>query len=90
VFGFGCGGLIPLFGLLTVARFGAARLGHMMGAALLLMLPLQLLGLPFATAVFDRTGSYVPAFMTFLALYAIAVVVLTRMPADSVKPKTGR
>jgi len=89
VFGLGCGGLIPLFGLLIVARFGAARLGHMMGAALLLMLPLQLLGLPFATGVFDRTGSYVPAFMTFLAFYAMAVVVLTRMPADPVKPKTG-
>jgi predicted MFS family arabinose efflux permease len=89
VFGLGCGGLVPLFGLLTVARFGAARLGHMMGAALLLMLPFQLLGLPFATAVFDHTGSYVPAFMTFLVFYAIAVVVLTRMPADSVKPQTG-
>jgi len=86
VFGLGCGGVIPLFGLLTVARFGAARLGQMMGAALLLMLPFQLLGLPFATAVFDRTGSYVPAFLTFLVLYAIAGMVLTRMPSGSARP----
>ena len=57
IFGLGCGGLIPLFGLLIVARFGAARLGRRMGAAFLVMLPFQLLGLRFATAVFDRTGS---------------------------------
>ncbi len=81
VFGLGCGGLIPLFGLLTVARFGAARLGRMMGAMLLVMLPFQLLGLPFATAVFDRTGSYAPAFVTFLGLYATAIVVLSRLPS---------
>ncbi len=85
VFGLGCGGLIPLFGLLTVARFGAARLGHMMGATMLVMLPFQLLGLPFATAVFDRTGSYDPAFSTFLGLYALAVLVLARLPAGSVE-----
>ena len=84
VFGLGCGGLIPLFGLLTVARFGDARLGRMMGAAFLLMLPFQLLGLPFATAVFDRTGSYTPAFVAFLCFYAVAMVVLYRLPSGSV------
>ena len=85
LFGFGCGGLIPLFGLLTVARFGAARLGSMMGAALLLMQPFQLLGLPFATAVFDHTGSYTPAFVVFLGLYIAAAIMLSRLtlgPAD--------
>ena len=85
VFGLGCGGLIPLFGLLTLARFGAARLGRMMGALLLLMLPFQLMGLPFATAVFDRTGSYTPAFVTFLGFYAAAVIVLSRLPSGSVE-----
>ncbi len=85
VFGLGCGGLIPLFGLLTLARCGVARLGRMMGALLLLMLPFQLLGLPFATAVFDRTGSYELAFVTFLALYAVAIVVLSRLPSGPVE-----
>ena len=85
MFGLGCGGLIPLFGLLTLERFGAAQLGRMMGAMLLLMLPFQLLGLPFATAVFDRTGSYTPAFVTFLGFYAAAVVVLSRLPSGSVE-----
>jgi len=85
VFGLGFGGLLPLFGLLTAARFGAARLGWMMGAAGPVMLPFQLFGLPFATAVFDRTGSYTPAFVTFLALYAAALAVLSRLSGSSVE-----
>ncbi len=85
VFGLGCGGLVPLFGLITVARFGAARLGRMMGATFLLMLPFQLLGLPFSTAIYDRTGSYTPAFVTFLGGYAVALAVLSRLPSGSVK-----
>ncbi len=85
IFGLGFGGLIPLFGMLIAARFGAARLGRMMGAAGPVMLPFQLLGLPLATAVFDRTGSYTPAFVTFLAFYAAALAILSRIPADSVE-----
>ncbi len=85
VFGLGFGGIMPLFGMLTAARFGAARLGRMMGAAGPVMLPFQLMGLPFATAVFDRTGSYLPAFVTFLAFYAAALAVLSRIPAESVE-----
>jgi hypothetical protein len=76
---------MPLFGLLTAARFGAARLGRMMGAAGPVMLPFQLFGLPFATAMFDRTGSYAPAFVTFLAFYAAALAVLSRLPGGSVE-----
>ena len=82
VFGLGFGGLMPLFGLLTAARFGAERLGRMMGAAGPLMLPFQLFGLPFASAIFDRTGSYTGAFVTFLAFYALALLVLSRLSAE--------
>lgn len=82
-FGLGFGGLLPLFGMLTAVRFGAGRLGRMMGAAGPMMLPFQLFGLPFATAVFDRTGSYTPAFVTFLAFYGAALVALSRLPRHS-------
>jgi len=49
------------------------------------MLPFQLLGLPFATAVFDRTGSYTPAFVAFLFFYVAALAALSRLPGDSVE-----
>ena len=85
VFGLGFGGLMPLFGMLTAARFGAARLGRMMGAAGPVMLPFQLFGLPFATAVFDRTGSYETAFITFLVFFCAAGFILWQLPAGSVE-----
>jgi predicted MFS family arabinose efflux permease len=85
LFGLGFGGLLPLFGLLIAARFGAGSLARMMGAAGPVMLPFQLLGLPFATAVFDRSGSYAPAFLTFLAFYVVALAILSRLPGDSVE-----
>jgi cyanate permease len=85
LFGLGFGGLMPLFGLLTVSRFGAAQVGRMMGAAGPVMLPFQLIGLPFATAMFDWTGSYAPAFATFLAFYSVALLVLWGLPGDSVE-----
>ena len=83
--GLGFGGLMPLFGMLTAARFGAARLGRMMGAAGPVMLPFQLFGLPFAAAVFDRTGSYTPAFATFLAFFVAAALILWQLPGGSVE-----
>ena len=85
IFGLGFGGLMPLFGLLTAARFGAARLAQMMGAAGPLMVPFQLAGLPFAAAMFDRTGSYAPAFWTFLGLYLASFAVLSRLPGEGVE-----
>ena len=85
VFGLGFGGLMPLFGMLTAARFGSARLGRMMGAAGPVMLPFQLFGLPFAAAVFDRTGSYTPAFATFLAFFVAAALILWQLPGGSVE-----
>ena len=85
VFGLGFGGLMPLFGLLTATRFGGANLGRMMGSAGPIMVPFQLIGLPFAGAVFDRTGSYAPAFITFLVFYGLAGFVLAQLPAGSVE-----
>ena len=46
--------------------------------------PFTLAGLPFATATFELTGSYVPAFAILMAGFALALILLTRlrMPAD--------
>ncbi len=83
VFGLGFGGVMPLFGMLTAERFGAERLGAMMGAAGPVMVPFQLAGFPFAASVFDRTGSYAPAFVTFLVLYVLAFGIISRLPAKA-------
>jgi hypothetical protein len=37
---------------------------------------IHLLGVPFAGWVYDSTGSYEPAFLTFLGLYAVTTLVV--------------
>jgi hypothetical protein len=50
------------------------------------MLPIQALGVPFAGYVFDRTGSYDFAFQAFLAIYALAAVILVFLRLPEVEP----
>ena len=46
-----------------------------------------LLGIPFSGWVFDRTGSYDGAFLTFLSLYAASALILAflRLPARATR-----
>lgn len=82
VFGFGMGGLVPLWGALVGAAFGRKVFGRVMGLMSPVMLPIQSIGVPFAGLVFDRTGHYDFAFQVFMGVYlsAIAAVFLVRMP----------
>ena len=51
------------------------------------MLPIQMLGIPFAGYVFDRSGSYTVAFRSFIVLYSLAMAItfLLRLPAREVE-----
>ena len=83
-------GLLPLFlvvyGVSTAARdvvypliithaFGARHLAEIYGA-LMVVLPVGALGSIFAAQVFDRSGSYAPAFATFAALNIASLAAL--------------
>jgi MFS family permease len=83
LFGFGMGGIVPLQGALIGRVFGSDRFGRALGLMRPAMLPLQMIGVPLAGWVYDVTGSYQPAFLLFLVLYALAalVIVLFREPA---------
>ena len=83
LFGLGFGGVLPLWGVLLGAAYGRAEFGRILGLMSPMMIPFETLGIPFAGWVFDRTGSYNGAFLTFLGLYAIAAVALVflRLPA---------
>lgn len=78
LFGFGMGGAVPLQGAVVGRFFGRERFGKALGALRPAMFPIQIIGVPFAGWVFDRTGSYDPAFTTFLALYLTAALLATR------------
>ncbi|MGI9326811.1 MAG: MFS transporter [Pseudomonadales bacterium] len=75
-FGFGMGGVVPLQGALVGRLFGRERFGRVLGLMRPTMLPIQIVGVPIAGAVYDATGSYDPAFAATFALYAFAALAI--------------
>jgi len=75
-FGFGMGGVVPLLSTLVGSLFGRDRFGKAMGLMRPAMFPLQIIGVPLAGWVYDTTGSYSPAFYTFIGLYVLAAFVV--------------
>jgi MFS family permease len=83
IFGFGMGGVVPLQGALVGAAFGRHAFGRVMGMLSPAMMPLNVIGSPFAGWVHDTTGSYAIAFQVFAAMFALSmfVLILIRLPA---------
>jgi MFS family permease len=88
VYGLGMGGMPPLMGALLGAAFGRYRFGRMIGLMNPIMLPIRVLGIPYAGWIFDRTGSYQIAFLTFIGCCAVSMLVLTLLRLPEVEPGT--
>jgi MFS family permease len=86
LFGLGMGGVVPLQGALVGAAFGRRAFGRVMGLMSPAMLPIQMIGVPFAGYVFDRSGSYRSAFLVFLAAFALSLGVLSRLRLPQLEP----
>jgi MFS family permease len=84
VFGLGMGGIVTLWGALVGASFGRRAFGRVMGLMSPCMLPLQMLGVPFAGYVSDVSGQYDFAFGAFIAAYVMAMTALVflRVPKE--------
>jgi MFS family permease len=76
LFGFGYGGVAPLWGVLLATRYGPASFAQIMGANMPMLTPFNITGLPFATFIYGLYGSYVPAYATLLGGYVIAAISL--------------
>ena len=55
-----------------------------------LMLPIHLFGIPYAGLVYDRTGSYDIAFLTFLGVYGLAMIAALFLRLPEVEPGSVR
>jgi MFS family permease len=86
VFGLGMGGVIPLWGALIGAGFGRQPFGRVMGLMSPVMLPIHVVGIPYAGWIYDRTGSYEIAFLTFIGVYALAMAALLLLRLPEVEP----
>jgi MFS family permease len=83
--GVALGGTLPLSSALVAACFGREKFGPTMGLMFPLATPLQLVGPIFAGWIYDSTGSYDPAFWTFVVVLSVAAV-LVRMVRPSEAP----
>lgn len=85
LFGFGMGGAVPLQGAVVGRFFGRERFGKALGALRPAMFPLQIVGVPLAGFIFDTTGSYETAFLTFIGIYLAAALLATQFREHRVR-----
>ncbi len=80
--GFGLGSWLPTMSMLVSTNFGLACYGSIFGVISFLESAGTSIGPLFAGLVFDATGTYYPAFVTFAVLYSIAIpaMLLVRRP----------
>lgn len=83
--GLAVGGAYPLWMTLLADAFGSLSFGSVMGTMSLIVMPLSIFSVRFIGEVFDRSGSYDPAFWTFM-VFAVASALLiaaVRRPGDA-------
>ncbi|MBL6689768.1 MAG: MFS transporter [Pseudomonadales bacterium] len=83
LFGFGMGGIVPMQGAVVGAAFGRESFGRVLGAMRPAMSVIHLIGVPFAGWMYDVTGSYDPAFQTFLVLYVVTALVVAGLKVET-------
>ena len=95
VYGIGVSAFAPLMSLIWANYFGRASLGTIRGAFLPVTQVTSAFGPVFAGFIFDTTGSYDPAFITFALCYAVSgvAIFMARRPRtlseSRVRPATG-
>jgi MFS family permease len=82
IIGLAIGGTYPLWMTITADCFGARSFGTVMGSMNLVVMPFSIIAIRFIGEVFDRTGSYQLAFITFLgtALVSSVLILAVRLP----------
>jgi len=88
VLGFGGGGMIPLPPVFQGACFGRLVIGQVGGLQALIAVPIGA-PLPYLVGLsYDRTGSYVSAFLIIIALIALALSLLLLLRLPEIEPGT--
>lgn len=82
LFGFAYGGSVPQMPRMVSELFGLKSMGAIMGVSILVTTPGPALGPVLGGAIFDRTGSYTPAFITggIAILIAVALISVLKSP----------
>lgn len=81
--GIALGCALPATAALLANAFGAARFGSVMGWAYALLLVLLIVVVLFAGIVFDKAGSYQPAFLSFAVMLGGLLLAILLLPISS-------
>lgn len=84
--GVAVGGVFPAWSTIMAWLFGARSYGTVMGMMAIIMQPFAVVAMRFIGEVYDRTGSYVPAFGVFIALALTAIILISRLRPDPLAP----
>jgi MFS family permease len=80
-------GVVALLALILDELFGAEQIGRLMGVAMVGCMAATMLGNNFSAAVFEHTGSYVPAWRTYTALMVLTLVPVAWLSRQAVHPR---
>jgi MFS family permease len=88
--GFGIGSWLPTMSVLVSSTFGLAYYASIFGVIAFLESAGTSLGPLFAGVMFDASGTFYHAFVTFALLYGIAIpaVLLVKRPSQHLAPNT--
>lgn len=70
------GAIVPLWSVMMARLYGPDRVGSSMGMMSLILTPFNLVAAPLFGLVFDRTGSYVGAFLGCVVLLAVSLALV--------------
>ncbi|MFC2011260.1 MFS transporter [Chloroflexota bacterium] len=82
LYGFGSGASTPMRLMIGSRYFGRKAFGSILGSILMIEAPLGFIAPIYAGWIYDTTGSYIPAFITFtvLTVFAMFLMFLVRPP----------
>jgi MFS family permease len=75
-FGFAYGGSVPQMPRMVSELFGLPSMGAIMGVSMLITTLGPALGPVLGGAIYDRTGSYTPAFVTGAIAISVALILI--------------
>ena len=89
MFGIAVGGVFPVWTTLTAWLFGVQSYGMVMGLMTIITQPFAMVAIRFIGEVHDRSGSYIPAFITFIGLVVVAIIMIGLVKPAATKNTTN-
>lgn len=84
LFGLAIGGVFPVWTTLLAWLFGTKNYGTVLGLTTMLTKVLSIMGVRFIGEVYDATGTYIYAFIVFMVLVSIAILLASMLRPQSI------